>query len=175
MKEIKIKELSLESFASYGSYANMLNPECLKLGQKPIEFFRDMVRLNLGSYTIASFSICRVENRPLVVDISEFHSSCGEGNLPLDADILIHVAPASRNGEFPADSIEIFRVPKGTMISLNPGVWHHAPFAADCDYANVLIVLPERTYANDCTVYQIPEDKRIVVQPARQNITENLK
>ena len=54
--------------------------------------------------------------------------------------------------------MQVFRVPMGTMVVLRPGVWHHAPFTVDDDPANVLIVLPERTYANDCLVVELGED-----------------
>jgi len=163
MRKEKVKELTLESFARYGSYANMINPQAEKLGDEPIEFFRDMVRLDLGSRTIASFSNCRVCKRPLIVDVTEFHSGNGEGILPLDADVLIHVAPATAIGEVPLDRIEIFQVPKGTFVALHPGVWHHAPFAYNTDVANVLIVLPERTYAIDCEVTEIAEENRVQI------------
>jgi ureidoglycolate lyase len=163
MRKETIKELTLENFCHYGSFANMINPQTLHIGEKPIEFFRDMVLLDLATSTKASFSVCRVEKRPLVVDVTEYHSYCGEGILPLDGDVLIHVGPATPKGEVCLEDIEIFRVPRGTMVSLRPGTWHHAAFAYNCEYVNVLIVLPERTYANDCTVYEIPEQKRIEI------------
>lgn len=163
MRKEKVRELALESFARYGSFANMVNPQAEKLGAEPIEFYRDMAQLDLGSRTIASFSTCRVCKRPPVVDVTEFHNGTAEGVLPLDADILIHVGPATPVGEVPLDRIEIFRVPKGTFVSLHPGVWHHAPFAYNTDVANVLIVLPERTYAIDCHVTEIAEKDRIEI------------
>ena len=163
MRKEKVKELTLETFARYGSFANMVNPQAEKLGTEPIEFYRDMAQLDLGCRTIASFSTCRVCKRPPIVDVTEFHNGTGEGILPLDADILIHVGPATPVGEVPLDRIEIFRVPKGTFVSLNPGVWHHAPFAHNADVANVLIVLPERTYAIDCHVTEIPEKDHVEI------------
>jgi len=159
-KEV-VKELSLEGFRAYGSFASMIEPQSVKIGAEPIEFFRDMVRLDLGGASIASFSVCRVSERPAVVDVTEFHSRCGEGIMPLDGDIVIHVGPATPAGDVPIDRIKAFRVPKGTFVSIHPGVWHHAPFAAGTDCVNTLIVLPERTYANDCEVYEIPEQGRI--------------
>ena len=163
MTKITVSELNIESFNKYGFYANMINPEAPKLGCEPIEFYRDMVMLDLGQNTNAAFSICRVCKRPDVVDVSEFHDRCGEGILPLDSDVLIHVAPASTGCEVPVEKIEIFRVPKGTMVVLRPGVWHHAPFAYKSDVANVLIVLPERTYAVDCKVTELTEDNMIEI------------
>jgi len=162
--QVAVKELSLEAFEPYGTFANMINPKATKIGAEPIEFFRDMILLDLGAARCAAFSICRVLKRPEVVDVTEYHSSCGEANLPLDGDILIHVAPATPNGVVPLDRIEIFRVPKGTLVALRPGVWHHAPFAVNTGCVNTLIVLPERTYANDCVVHEISKRSRIAIK-----------
>jgi ureidoglycolate lyase len=165
MRTVKVKELCVEEFLPYGFYANMLNPDTEKIGAAPIEFFRDMVQQNLGNTSIASFSTCRVEPRALVVDVTEYHTTIGEGILPLDHDVLIHVAAATpANNQVPLEKIEVFRVPKGTMVVLRPGVWHHAPFTVDNSPANVLIVLPERAYANDCKVFELQEQDRIIIE-----------
>ena len=156
MRKAAIQELTLEAFGKYGYFANMINPTAVKLGSEPIEFYRDMVPLNLGGKSIASLSVCRVLKRPPIVEVAEFHTACAEGVLPLDADILIHVGVATPNGQVPVEQFEIFRVPQGSLVVLKPGVWHHAPFVLGSDLANVLVILPERTYANDCQVYEIP-------------------
>jgi ureidoglycolate lyase len=163
MSTVTVEKLSREAFAPFGEFANMINPDAEFLGEKPIQFFRDMVMLNLGSANLAAFSVCRVEKRPPVVDATEYHNGCGEGILPLDADALIHVAPATPAGVVPADRIRVFRVPKGTFVALRPGVWHHAPFVADANVkaVNVLIVLPERTYANDCVVHTLAKGQQV--------------
>jgi ureidoglycolate lyase len=157
-----IKELSLQGFNRYGTFADMVGSESFKKGKSAIKFFPDMVQLNLGSGSIASFSVCRVEKRPPLVNVSEYHSYTGEGILPLDGDVCIHVAPAPWPGSpVSAESVEIFRVAKGTLVSLKPGVWHHAPFAMGTECVNVLIVLPERTYANDCIVHKHTDDNLV--------------
>ncbi|MFH0965415.1 MAG: ureidoglycolate lyase [Planctomycetota bacterium] len=163
MRKTRIRELSLKAFAPYGAYASLINPDTVRIGAEPIEFFRDMVQLDLAGHSIASFSVCRVLQRPPVIDVTEYHSSCGEGILPLDGDILCHVAAATPRGETPSSKIEVFRIPRGTFVSLRPGVWHHAPFAHGARCVNTLIVLPERTYANDCTVVEIPEPQRVEI------------
>jgi ureidoglycolate lyase len=165
MRTTKIEELSVEEFLPFGFYAHHIDPDTEKMGAAPIEFFRDMVQLNLGGVSIASFSTCRVEKRDLVIDVTEYHTGTGEGILPLDNDILIHVGPATpADSDVPLDKIRVFRVPQGTMVALRPGVWHHAPFTANDEPANVLIVLPERTYANDCRVISLDEADQIRVQ-----------
>ncbi len=122
MRTIRITELSTEAFLPFGSYANLIDPDSEKIGAVPVEFYRDMVRQDLGSARIASFSTCRVEPRERVIDVTEMHSATGEGILPLDNDVLIHVAPASPTGEaVPLDKMRVFRVPRGTMVVVELG------------------------------------------------------
>lgn len=165
MRTVKIQELSVEAFLPYGLYANFINPTTEKLGTAPLEFFRDMLLQDLGIKGVASFSTCRVEKRDMVIDITEYHTHSSEAMMPLDNDILIHVAPATASdGTVPLDKIAVFRIPKGTMIVIRAGVWHHAPFTVNDDPANVLIVLPERIYANECTIFPLIENDRIHIQ-----------
>jgi ureidoglycolate lyase len=155
MKTIKAQDLTAAAFRKYGDFAKMVEPDGEKFGI----FWRDQVQQELGSHTV-SYSTCRVEPRPFVIQAAEYHSRCGEGILPLDSDVYIHVGPATPNGApAPSDRFEVFRVPQGTMVTLRPGIWHMAPFAAGDKPANVLIVLPERTYANDCVVNRLTEDQ----------------
>jgi ureidoglycolate lyase len=163
MRDVVYKALSAAGFAKYGQYANMINPRAPKLGQEPIEFYRDMAQSCLGAVPVGSFGVCRVTKRPFVMDVSEYHDFCCETVLPLDGDVLMHVAPAVPEREFPFDQAEVFMVPRGTLAVLRPGVWHHAPYAFGCECVNCLIMLPERTYNNDCKVYQFPEGKRIKI------------
>jgi ureidoglycolate lyase len=163
---VSVEELSVEGFLPFGTFAGHLNPDTARLGEPPVEFFRDMLQLNLGAgQSIASLSTCRLEPRERVIAFSEYHSSTGEVILPLDGDILIHVAPATGpQAGVPVDEIRVFRVPQGTALSLHPGVWHWAPFAVSDAPANVLIVLPERTYANDCVLVEHkPKDQIQIV------------
>ncbi|MCS7061614.1 MAG: ureidoglycolate lyase [Anaerolineae bacterium] len=164
MRTIHVEPLTIESFLPFGFYANLIDPQAEKIGDTPIEFYRDMVQLDLGRAGAASFSVCRVEPRHYVIDVSEFHTATGEAILPLDNDVLVHVGPATPiNGAPPLDKFRVFRVPQGTLVVLRPGVWHHAPIALGDKPANVLIVLPERTYANDCTVVKLDADEQLVV------------
>lgn len=165
MRTTKIRELSVEEFQPYGTYATLIGPSSEKIGSPPIEFFRDMVQQDLGGASAVSFSACRIEKRDMVVDVAEYHTGAAEGMLPIDNDILIHVAPATPPDDgVPLDKMVVYRVPQGTMVVLRPGVWHHAPFTANDKVAAVLIVLPERTYANDCEVFELKGKDRIRIE-----------
>ena len=162
-KKIGIKQLTSEAFKIYGSFANMLQPKGPKLGKGPVQFYRDMAVLSLGQTNEASFSVTRVQKRDNIINAMECHTYTGEACMPLDGDILVHVAPASPKEAVPLDQIEVFRVPKGTLLTLRPGVWHNAPFAEKSDCVNVLVVLPERTYANDIYFYRMTKEEEILI------------
>ena len=165
MRTIKAAALSVDGFLPFGSYSNMIDPDAQKFGSPPIEFFRDMIQQELGGESSVSFSTCRVEKREPIIDVSEYHSKTAEGLMPLDNDVLIHVAPAVPGGApAPLDEMRVFIVPKGTFVVLNRGAWHHAPFAFNSDLANILVVLPERSYANDCTVVESDEADHIRIE-----------
>ncbi len=75
--------------------------------------------------------------------------------------MIVHVAPA---GKDPVPELtEAFLVPKGTMVLLNTGVWHLSAIPVNKETAHVLIVLPERTYFNDCVVVEYPEEKWVEI------------
>lgn len=165
MRAIKAEELSVEAFLPFGRYTKCIDPDTVKLGSAPIEFFRDMIQQDLGNTSIPSFGVCRVEKREMIINASEYHNFTGEGMMPLDNDIYFHVGPATPLGEAPPlDDIRVFYAPKGTMIVLHPGVWHHAPFSINNDPVSSLIVLPQRTYANDCHVVEFAETDWIAVK-----------
>ena len=167
MRTVKVEPLSVEGFLPFGFYANLINPDTDKIGAAPIEFFRDMVQLDLGNTFLPSFSTCRVEKRDLVIDVSEYHNTTGEGIMPIDNDMIMHVGPATPpdpDAGIPLDEIRVFHVPKGTFVALRRGVWHHGPFTINEKPVNHLIVLPARTYAVDCNVVHFPDEDRIYIE-----------
>jgi ureidoglycolate lyase len=168
MRELRYRRLDPAAFARYGSYADMIEPDAggrttPRLGAPPVEFFRDLVQSGIGGDTTISFGVCRVTRRPPVIDASEYHDTSCEALMPIDGDVLVHVAPAVPGDRFPAEQAEVFLVPKGTMVVVRPGVWHHGPFALRAERVSCLVALPERLYARDCKSVTVPEEERIRV------------
>lgn len=157
MKKIPVQELSREAFRPYGDYVQLIRPASEFDPNRPVSFTPDMLTLDLQRFSVASFSICRVSPRERVVGMSEYHSYTAEGICPLDGDILIHVG---KPGPKPlADTMAVFKVPYGTMVTLKPGVYHMGPFTEGDNPVNVIIVLPVRTYANDCVFVKHDENE----------------
>ncbi|MCP3968272.1 MAG: ureidoglycolate hydrolase [Lentisphaerae bacterium] len=163
MKKIKIQKLSIEKFHRYGSFANMLNATGDSIGEGPFIFFRDMLHQDLSRDSVC-YSILRVQPREFKIEASEYHNFTAEMLMAMDQDIAIHVAPADSGEDIPVDRFEVFRVPKGTMVILRQGVWHHAPFSLNDKPANILIGLPERLYKNDLVAMKIPEGKQPAIE-----------
>lgn len=165
MKTIKVEQLSLAAYKPFGTYVSLTFPEtseCMGEGSD-VEFYRDQLQLDVPA-GMFSYSCCKVKKRPLIIDVLEYHTSAAEGVLPIDQDILLQVAPANNDDEnIPLDKMRAFYVPKGTIITIRPGVWHWGPFATEDTSAHVLINLPERTYANDCIVRDLEEKDQIEI------------
>lgn len=162
MKTIKAQKLTFENFQKYGRFARILNPEPPYIGKQPILFYRDIIQL--GSICPLSLSNTVVYPMELLVDILEYHTATGEGFMLLDGDGVICVGIATADGEIPVEELEAFYVPKGVMIYLNAGVWHFAPYPLDKEPLNSLVILPERTYVNDCIKKEIPMEKKLMIE-----------
>lgn len=162
MTTIYTKTLTKENFSKYGSFENLFNPETMGIGVgSPSAFFPDVLPLNFGARQNASISVCHVAKRDMVIDNYEYHNLCCEGILPINADIVIFAGLG-----FPPlvpVQLEAFVVPKGTAVSLKPGVLHGTQFPVDGEHAAVLILLPERTFATDFHFTQLNDEEKITI------------
>jgi len=149
MRKIKAKPITVENFAPYGCFANVLNPKGNHLG----DFYNDQVLMPVSGGMPIGFSPL-VMNKPekMIVSAAEYHNTTGEGIIALDDDIILHVAPATKVSV--PELTEAFIVPKGAIVKLNAGVWHFGPLPVNSDIVHILIILPERIYANDCIVVE---------------------
>ena len=83
--------------------------------------------------------------------------------LPLNDDMIVHVAPASAGTPVP-ELTKAFIVPKGTLVKIHTAVWHLAPLPVHEEELQALIILPECTYANDCTVVDFKEEDQFIIE-----------
>lgn len=158
MKKISVKNIMDCDFSVFGRCVNLLDPKSPFIGEKPIRFYRDM--MPLGGNETLSLSVTVVEQMKPIVEEMEFHSKTGECFLSLDGDTYICVGPATaepvlREKDF--DRLEGFFVPSGTAVYIHPGVWHYAPYPVGEEALHSLVMLPQRTYANDCVKYRLKE------------------
>lgn len=158
MRHIQAKQLSQEAFHQYGDFYDILNPVGYHLG----DFYHDRMLFPVVHGQVVAFSALKCSKpKQRIVDAAESHSLTMEFLLPVDGDVIIHVAPPST--EPVPELTEAFYIPKGTMVTLRVGVWHLAPFAVHEGETHVLIGLPERTYKNDCVIVNYDQDKQMII------------
>ena len=158
MRKIKAQPLTVAGFHPYGSYLDVVNPSGNHLG----DFFNDHVTFpNGGALSVAFSSLVIHRPEQMLITAAEFHNTTCEAIVAMDDDVVLHVAPPTT--EAVPQLTEAFVVPAGTLVKLNTGVWHMGAYPLHKETAHLLIVLPERIYANDCTVVEYaPEDQMLI-------------
>jgi ureidoglycolate lyase len=142
-RAIKVQNLSLPTFSAFGSYASMLHAEQPHSGALRIEFYRDARQLGLSPTGAATVSVVLAEPRVLVVNVLECLLTCVRGIIPVDGDVFLQLAPASPGAAVPVDALSVFFVPRGTLCTLKPGVWHYAPYPTGAHPVHALLVQPD--------------------------------
>ena len=163
MREIKVQELTKEAFAPFGQYYSMDKPEGHALCGELHSFYPD--RVTAPAFHNVGYSPIVVKKpAEMLITAVEYHTTTCEMILPLNDDMILHVAPASAGTPVP-DETKAFLVPKNTLIKMNAAIWHLAPMPANAEALNAMIILPECTYANDCTVVDLkPEEQFVIVK-----------
>lgn len=164
MRIIKAVPITVENFRPYGCFFHMLDPKGNAFSGEESTFYPDPVTLSVSGKEAIAFSALTVKKpENMVIKKSEYHNWTGEGILFLDDDAVMHVAPPS-NKMITPEKTEAFIVPKGTLVKLNTGVWHLSPYPLHNELLHLMIIMPERVYANDCYVCDFPEKDYIEIE-----------
>ena len=154
MRELKATKINAADFAPFGTFFSMTEPEGYPLQGEIHKFYPDSISGTcMGSI---GFSPIAVHKDERIVKAAEYHTTTWEGIVALDDDMIIHVAPASAGAPVP-ELTRAFIVPKGTMVKINTAIWHLCPLPLNNEVLHAMIILPECTYANDCTVVDFEE------------------
>lgn len=161
MKTIKATPITHESFANFGQFYPMSAPRGYALCGEIHKFYPD--RINADSEHRVGYSpiIVRKPDR-MIITQQEYHNTTWEMILPLDDDMILHVAPASA-GTIVTEHVKAFIVPKHTLVKMNAAIWHLAPLPASRESLTAMIILPECTYANDCTVVDLAPEQQFEI------------
>ncbi|MBR4017164.1 MAG: Ureidoglycolate hydrolase [Oscillospiraceae bacterium] len=161
MRQIHIEPITNEAFAPFGQFYNMENPQGYALCGELHQFFPDRVNAD-SNHRIGYSPILVKKPAKMVITQQEYHTTTWEMILPMNDDMILHVAPASA-GTPVTQYAKAFLVPKHTLVKMNAAIWHLAPLPANADQLAAMIILPECTYANDCTVVDLPEDQQFEI------------
>lgn len=158
MRTIHPQPLTVEAFREYGEFYDLLDPKGHHMGT----FYHDHVLSSVSGHAPIAYSAYVVEKpEKMIVKEAEYHNDTSEIILPLDGDIITYVATPSK--ELEPEHTVAFRIPKGTIVRLNAGVWHKDSFAIDQQQVHTLIALPERTYMRDCVILPYGEENWIEI------------
>ncbi len=161
MRQIHVEPITNEAFAPFGQFYTMDKPQGYALCGELHRFFPD--RVNADSNHRVGYSPILVKKpEKMVITQQEYHTTTWEMILPMNDDMILHVAPASA-GTPCAEHAKAFLVPKHTLVKMNAAIWHLAPLPANAEELAAMIILPECTYANDCTVVDLPEDQKFEI------------
>lgn len=161
MKQIKAVPITNEGFASFGQFYTMADPKGYALCGEIHKFFPDRLTASATHNVGYSPILVRKPEKMTVTEI-EYHTTTWEMIMPLNDDMIIHVAPASA-GTPVTDLTQAFIVPKNTLVKINAAIWHLAPLPKNEDELCAMIILPECTYANDCTVVPLAENEKFEI------------
>lgn len=156
MRTIKAQPLTRDAFHQYGDYCNLV-PEQLP------DANLDQISLDMGRpYQNVAFSVIKVVPvEEIVAPMAECHEWTGQMILPLDGDVVLYVARPTA-GECPVEKMEAFYVPKLTLITIKPGIWHFTPYTTKTP-VNTLLALPNRTWSHDVTFYTFKEEEKFKI------------
>ena len=162
MRKIKVEALTKEAFTPFGSYYNMESPKGYPLSGEIHRFFPDRVTAYQG-HSVAFSPILVKRPEEMKITQVEYHTTTSELILPLNDDMILHVAPPSAGKPLP-EYTHAFLVPRHTLVKMNACVWHLAPLPANVDELAAMIILPECTYMNDCTVVDLTADEQFIIE-----------
>jgi len=161
MRQVNVEALTHEAFAPFGQFYPMTSPQGYALCGKLHQFFPD--RLTADSNHRVGYSPILVKKpKKMIITQQEYHTTTWEMLLPLNDDMILHVAPASA-GTPVTHLARAFLVPKNTLVKLNAAIWHLAPLPLNTQELTAMIILPECTYANDCTVVDLKQEEQFEI------------
>ena len=161
MRQIKVQPLTVEEFAPFGAFYRMNKPEGYALCGEIHQFFPDRLVAD-SNHRVGYSPIVVKKPEKMIITQQEYHTTTWEMIMPLDDDMILHCAPASA-GTPVTHLAKAFLVPKNTLIKMNAAIWHLAPLPANNDQLTAMIILPECTYANDCTVVDLKAEEQFEI------------
>lgn len=161
MRTIKAVPISYENFAPFGQFYTMEQPKGYALCGDIHQFFPDRLTADSNHRVGYSPIVVKKPDR-MIITQQEYHTTTWEMIMPLDDDMILHCAPASA-GSPVTEQAQAFIVPKHTLVKMNAAIWHLAPLPANNEQLTALIVLPECTYANDCTVVDLTPEQQFEI------------
>jgi|UPI0004021EF4 ureidoglycolate hydrolase len=159
--EIALKKINIENFCDYGTYIDE-SGIAPTYSDSAFDWWNAVGILEIEGNT--SIGIVRPHFNPEFSEqLFEQHNLTPEVLVPIDDDAIVLVGKktAFDNGMPAKEDFEAFLVPKGMAVSLNPGIWHHAPMTLSGS-VKTLVLFKENTSFEDTIVKDLKEQGLVI-------------
>lgn len=159
--EIALKKINKENFSDYGTYIDEseITPT---YSDSAFDWWNALGILDIEGKT--SLGVVRPNYNPEFSEqVFEQHNHTPEVLVPIDDDVIVLVGKktAFDHGMPAKEDFEAFLVPKGMAVSLNPGIWHHAPMTLSGS-VKTLVLFKEGTSFKDTIVKELKEQGIVI-------------
>ncbi len=160
-KRVNVQEARTDAISPYGEVAE-IEGRTPAFDSDVFSFWND---LSVGDISAGEVSFGMVWTKPgsLSAPMLERHMKTTETIVPLDEDIVLVLAEPS-DGETPdLNTLNAFRIRKGTAITLKKGTWHYVPLIPAQKEGRTLIVFRRGTPDDDLQVHEVLEKDNVKI------------
>jgi ureidoglycolate hydrolase len=159
--KIALKSITKDNFSDYGKYFDEsdITPT---YSDTAFDWWNAVGIIDIQGKT--SLGVVKPNfNSEFAEQVFEQHSKTPEVLIPIDDDVIVLVGKvkAFDNAVPDEDDFEAFLVPKGKAVSLNPGVWHHAPMTLSGS-VRTIVLFKENTSFEDIVVKDLSKQELTV-------------
>lgn len=125
--EITLKKITKENFFYYGKYYDE-SERIPNYSDSSFDWWNAVGIIDIQGRT--SLGVVKSNfNSEFSEQVFEQHNNTPEVLIPIDDDVILLLGKEQVFcNEIPSKGdFEAFQVPRGKAVSINPGVWHHAP------------------------------------------------
>jgi ureidoglycolate hydrolase len=159
--EIPLKKINKENFRDYGTYLDEsdITPT---YSDSAFNWWNAVGIIDIEGEI--SVGVVRPNFNPEFSEqVFEAHNHTPEVLVPIDDNVIVLVGNKSAfDGGMPSrEDFEAFLLPKGMAVSLNPGIWHHAPMTLSGS-VKTLVFFKENTSFEDTIVKNLKEQDLVI-------------
>ena len=159
--EIALKKINKENFRDYGTYIDE-SDIAPSYSDSAFDWWNAVGIIDIDGKT--SVGVVRPNFNPdFSEQVFEAHNQTPEVLVPIDDDVIVLVGKktAFDHGMPAMEDFEAFLLPKGMAVSLNTGIWHHAPMTLSSS-VKTLVLFKENTSFEDTIVKDLKEQELVI-------------
>lgn len=159
--DVLLKRITKENFAEFGEYLDERSTMPTS-AEANFDWWNEIGIIDLKG-RISVGVVKPVFHQDFSETVFEQHSNTPEVLVPLDEDVVLLLGrkDAFATGNMSGDAFSAFLVPRGAVVSIRPGIWHHAPMVLNRS-SRVIVLFSENTSLADNTLKNVGKDGNAV-------------